>query len=68
MLRREQPQTDRRRHRAACRPSRPPPCCEQLPAELATEALERMAWLDELSPAVLADLARELRQQLAPHR
>jgi flagellar motor switch protein FliG len=34
---------------------------------LATEALERLAWLDQLAPAVQADLARELRRQLAPH-
>ncbi len=40
---------------------------QELPAALATEALERIAWLDELSPAVEADLARELRRQLAPH-
>jgi flagellar motor switch protein FliG len=40
---------------------------EQLPPALATEALERIAWLDELAPVVQADLARELRRQLAPH-
>jgi len=40
---------------------------QELPAALATDALERIAWLDELSPAVEADLARELRRQLAPH-
>ncbi|HEY2415848.1 MAG TPA: FliG C-terminal domain-containing protein [Pirellulaceae bacterium] len=40
---------------------------ELLPPVLATEALERIAWLDQLAPAVQADLARELRRQLAPH-
>jgi flagellar motor switch protein FliG len=40
---------------------------EQLPASLATEALERMAWLDEIAPEIVADLARVLRQRLAPH-
>jgi flagellar motor switch protein FliG len=40
---------------------------QELPAALATDALERIAWLDELSPVVEADLARELRRQLAPH-
>jgi flagellar motor switch protein FliG len=40
---------------------------QELPAALATDALERIAWLDELSPAIEADLARELRRQLAPH-
>jgi flagellar motor switch protein FliG len=40
---------------------------ELLPPTLATEALERIAWLDQLTPAVQADLARELRRQLAPH-
>ena len=40
---------------------------EGLPAGLATDALERLAWLDDIAPEVVADLARELRQQLAPH-
>jgi flagellar motor switch protein FliG len=40
---------------------------EGLPAGQATDALERMAWLEEISPEVVADLARELRRQLAPH-
>jgi flagellar motor switch protein FliG len=40
---------------------------EGLPTGLATDALERMAWLDDIAPEVVADLARELRQQLAPH-
>lgn len=39
---------------------------ENLPAELATEVLERMADLHELSPEVVADLAKELRQKLSP--
>jgi flagellar motor switch protein FliG len=40
---------------------------QALPPELATDALERMAALDELSPEVCMDLARGLRQALAPH-
>jgi flagellar motor switch protein FliG len=40
---------------------------QELPAALATDALERIAWLDELSNEVQADLVRALRQQLAPH-
>jgi flagellar motor switch protein FliG len=40
---------------------------QQLSPALATEALERIAWLDQLSPEVQADLARELRRLLAPH-
>lgn len=40
---------------------------QELPAALATDALERIAWLDELAPEIQADLARALRQQLAPH-
>lgn len=39
---------------------------ENLPADLATEVLERMADLHELSPEVVADLAKELRQKLMP--
>jgi flagellar motor switch protein FliG len=39
---------------------------ESLPAELATEALERMAWLHAPSPAVLAEIADALRRDLAP--
>lgn len=40
---------------------------EGLPASQATDALERMAWLGDIAPEVVADLARELREQLAPH-
>ncbi len=40
---------------------------QQLSPALATEALERIAWLDQLSPEVQSDLARELRRLLAPH-
>src|SRR5262245_49636226 len=40
---------------------------QELPADLSTEALERVAWLDQLTPAVLNDLAAELRRQLASH-
>src|SRR4051812_42945744 len=40
---------------------------QELPAALATDALERVAWLDELSPEIQVDLARGLRQQLAPY-
>jgi flagellar motor switch protein FliG len=39
---------------------------EQLPAMLSTDALERMAWLDDLTPEIAADLARSLRRQLGP--
>ena len=37
-----------------------------LPADLATDALERMAWLDEPAADVLADIERQLRLELAP--
>jgi flagellar motor switch protein FliG len=40
---------------------------EGLPASLATDALERMAWLGDIAAEVVTDLARELREQLAPH-
>lgn len=40
---------------------------QELPASMATEALERIAAIDAISPDVLADLARGLRRQLAPH-
>jgi flagellar motor switch protein FliG len=39
---------------------------EQMPAELSTEALRRMAWLDELSPEVLRDVQREIKAALLP--
>ncbi|MFN0022149.1 MAG: FliG C-terminal domain-containing protein [Pirellulaceae bacterium] len=39
---------------------------EQMPAEISTEALRRMAWLDELSPEVLRDVEREIRTALQP--
>ena len=38
---------------------------ERMPAALATESLERMAWLDQVSPEVCAEVERELRRQLA---
>jgi flagellar motor switch protein FliG len=37
---------------------------EHLPAALATEALARMASIDQLAPVVLADLERELRTRI----
>jgi flagellar motor switch protein FliG len=40
---------------------------QRLPAALATSALERIAWLDDLLPDIKAELASELRRQLAPH-
>lgn len=40
---------------------------EALPAGVAMEALERSATIDTIAPDILADLARELRRQLAPH-
>ncbi|HMC12649.1 MAG TPA: hypothetical protein VKH44_15220, partial [Pirellulaceae bacterium] len=40
---------------------------QELPATLATDALARIAWIDEPAPEVQSDLIRELRQQLAPH-
>jgi flagellar motor switch protein FliG len=40
---------------------------QELPADLATDALGRIAWIDELSPDIRADMAHELRRQLAPH-
>ena len=40
---------------------------ERLPAELATDVLERMAWNDSLSPETLAEVARQLRRELAPY-
>jgi flagellar motor switch protein FliG len=66
VLRREHPQV------AAVVISQLPPdraalVLEGLPSGLATDALERMAWLDDIAPEVIADLARELRLQLAPH-
>lgn len=39
---------------------------EQMPAELSTEALRRMAWLDELSPEVLRDVQREIKAAMLP--
>src|SRR4029078_11732534 len=40
---------------------------QELPAALATDALERIATIDAIAPEVLAELARALRRQLAPH-
>jgi flagellar motor switch protein FliG len=40
---------------------------QELPATLATDALERIAGIDEPSPEIQADLIRWLRRQLAPH-
>lgn len=39
---------------------------ESLPAELATESLERMASLDDPSPDALAEIAEHLRHELMP--
>jgi len=39
---------------------------EQMQPELSTEALRRMAWLDELSPEVLRDVQREIKAALLP--
>ena len=41
---------------------------EQMPAEISTEALRRMAWLDELSPDVLRDVERETQEPLCSQR
>lgn len=40
---------------------------ERLPAEQATDVLERMAWNDSLSSETLAEVARQLRRELAPY-
>jgi flagellar motor switch protein FliG len=40
---------------------------QELPSSLATDALERIAWIDEPAPEIQSDLIRELRQKLAPH-
>jgi flagellar motor switch protein FliG len=40
---------------------------QELPAALAMEALERIASIDAIAPEVMADLARALRRQFAPH-
>jgi flagellar motor switch protein FliG len=66
ILRSEQPQT------IAVVISRLPPeqaagVLEALPAALSTDALERMAWLDELDPQVLRDLEQQLERALAAH-
>jgi flagellar motor switch protein FliG len=37
-----------------------------MPPDVSTEALRRMAWLDELSPDVLRDLQREIQAALLP--
>jgi flagellar motor switch protein FliG len=39
---------------------------ERMPAGISTEALRRMAWLDELAPDVLRDLEWELKAALLP--
>lgn len=39
---------------------------ELMPAEISTEALRRMAWLDDLSSDVLRDVERTLRAALLP--
>jgi flagellar motor switch protein FliG len=38
----------------------------QMPPEISTEALRRMAWLDELAPEVLRDVECELKTALLP--
>jgi flagellar motor switch protein FliG len=40
---------------------------EALPSDLATDVLEKMAWLVEPSTEVLADLEQQLRRDLAPY-
>ena len=39
---------------------------ENLPADVATDVLERMAWLDEPADEVVADIEQQLRRNLAP--
>ena len=48
-------------------PSRAAAVLQELPSALATDALERIAWLDEPAAEIQTDLIRELRTQLAPH-
>jgi flagellar motor switch protein FliG len=48
-------------------PERAAALLEQLPADLATETLERTAWLGDVAPEIKAELAQALRRQLAPH-
>jgi flagellar motor switch protein FliG len=66
VLRREHPQTAAVVI-AQLPPQRAAQVLEELPASLATDALERMAWIGDIAPEIVGDLARELRQQLAPH-
>jgi len=66
VLRREHPQTAAVVI-AQLPPQRAAQVLEELPAGLATNVLERMAWIGEIAPEIVSDLARELRQQLAPH-
>jgi flagellar motor switch protein FliG len=40
---------------------------QELPAPLATEALERIAWIDEPAAEIQAELVQALRRRLAPH-
>jgi flagellar motor switch protein FliG len=48
-------------------PERAAALLENLPADLATETLERTAWLGDVAPEIKAELAQALRRQLAPH-
>jgi flagellar motor switch protein FliG len=66
VLRREQPQTVAVVI-AQLEPEQAAAVLQELPSGLATESLERMAWIEEPPAEVWHDLASELRQQLAPH-
>jgi len=48
-------------------PARAAELLEQLPSALATDAVERLAWLDAVPPETIADLAHSLRQRLRPY-
>ena len=64
VLRREQPQTIAAVI-AHLSPEQSAGVLEHLPPDLATESLERLATLEPVAPAVLADLERELQSRLA---
>jgi len=40
---------------------------QELPSVLATDALERIAWIGEPAPEIQSDVIRVLRERLAPH-
>ena len=48
-------------------PERAAELLEQLPSALATDAVERLAWLDEVPHEVVADLSHSLRDRLRPY-